>query len=262
MVSFHADRYSVPSRPHGPDDLGRSILGWRATVRLARVLEPEREGVMTILATTRRLNTHLRSVATLFLSGSVLTLSLSVPAEALGSPVACQEYTGEAHIQCLHIYIEMQEKRIAQMEGALHGKAVKGSIGQPLDEVSAVPQGSQPPISFPSADSVYVYPSTAPGYAYAGYGYPGVPYMYPPYGAAFGLSLYPGLGVTLGFGGPGYYSRPFFATRYIYRPGFFRSGFYRPRFYGPRIYGGPRLYSSPRSFSRPYGFRSFGRGHR
>ena len=223
---------------------------------------------MSILTATRRLSTHLRSVATLSFIGSLLTLVIPAPAKALGSPPACQEYTGEAHIQCLHIYIEMQEKRIAQMEGGLQGKSgSRGNIGQPLDALSTVPQRSQPPIILPSADSVYVYPSTAPGYAYAGYGYPDVPYTYGPYGAAFGLSLYPGLGLSIGVGGPGYYGRPFFSPRYIYGPGFFRPGFYRPRFYGPRIYGGPRLYSSPRSFgprsfSRPYGFRSFGRGHR
>lgn len=227
---------------------------------------------MSVLAATRRLNKHPQShpqfLSTLLFSGSLLSLALSAPAQALESPPACQEYTGEAHIQCLHIYIEMQEKRIAQMEGALHGNPGSGgNIAQRLDELPTVPQGSQPPISRPSADPVYLYPSTAPGYAYAGYGYPGVPYTYPAYGAAFGLSLYPGVGLSLGFGGPGYYGRPFFAPRYIYGPGFFRPGFYRPRFYGPRIYGGPRLYSSPRffgprSFSRPYGFRSFGRGHR
>jgi hypothetical protein len=225
---------------------------------------------MSILVATRRLNKHPHSyphfLATLLFSGSLLSLALSPPARALESRPACQEYTGEAHIQCLHIYIVMQDKRIDQMEGALHGNPGSGgNIVQPVDELPTEPQSSQPPISRPSADPVYLYPSPARGYAYAGYGYAGVPYMYPSYGAAFGLSLYPGLGLR--FGGPGYYGRPVFAPRYIYGPGFFRPGFYRPRFYGARIYGNPRLYSSPRffgprSFSRPYGFRSFGRGHR
>lgn len=225
---------------------------------------------MTILATTRLFYTPVRCPPTVLLfCGSLLSLTVSAPAQAVGSPPACQGYTDEAHIQCLHIYIEMQEKRIAQMEGALHGQADRmGNLDLPPDELPTAPRGSQSPISQPPADPVYLYPPTAPGYAYGGYGYPGVPYAYPAYGAGFGLSLYPGLGLTLGFGGPGYYGRPFYAPRYIYGgSGFYRPGFYRPRFYGPRIYGGPRFYSGPRhfgprSFSRPYGSRSFGRGHR
>ena len=226
---------------------------------------------MTILATTRRFGIQLRYplVSLLFLFiGSFFILDLSAEAQEQGSPRACQAYSGDAHIQCLHIYIEMQEKRIAQMEGALHGGASRsGIVDAPPDEPGTLPQDSQP-ASLPPAGPSYLYPAVAPGYAYAGYGYAGVPYAYPAYGGAFGLSLYPGLGLTLGFGGPGYYGRPFYSPRYIYGgPGFYRPGFYRPRFYGPRIYGGGRFYSGPRSFgprsfSRPYGSRSFGRGHR
>lgn len=224
---------------------------------------------MTILATTRHLSTHLRyPLAGLLFIGSFFDLNVSADAQEQGSPNACQAYSGDAHVQCLHIYIEMQEKRIAQMEESLHGRAGRsGIVDLPPDEPRTLPQDSQPVSLPPPANPAYLYPPVAPGYAYAGYGYPGVPYAYPAYGGAFGLSLYPGLGLTLGFGGPGY-ARPFYSPRYIYGgPGFYRPGFYRPRFYGPRIYGGPRFYSGPRSFgprsfSRPYGSRSFGRGHR
>lgn len=199
----------------------------------------------------------------LFLCSTLLCVSIPVQAQAFGSPGECDAYTGDAHVQCLYTYIEMQQKRLTQIEEAIHGQMGDGDqIYQPVDRRAALPQEIPQSVADPAAPATYTYPPVAPGYAYAGYGYPGVPYGYPAYGAGLGLSLYPGLGLSFGFGGPGYYGRPFFAPRYIYRS----PGFYRPRFsYGPRIYAGPRFYSGPRYYSGPRfhsGSRSFGRHHR
>ena len=218
---------------------------------------------MTVLATTRVLGTAVHCpIISVLLCGSLLAFSVTAHAQGVGSPDACQAYSGEAHVQCLHIYIEMQEKRIAQMEEAQHRQVGRVDHGEVLtDDMRAAPRDSQPPLTIPPADPVYLYPPVAPGYAYAGYGYPGVPFAYPAYGAAFGLSLFPGLGLSLGFGGPGYYGRPFYSLRYMYRS----PGFFRPRFsYGPRIYSGPRFYPGPGYYSGPHSFghRSFGHHHR
>ena len=49
----------------------------------------------------------------------------------------------------------------------------------------------------------YLFPTqySAPDDTYASHAYADVPYGYPAYGAGFVLSLYPGLGLSLGFGG-------------------------------------------------------------
>ena len=190
--------------------------------------------------------------------GNLLAISGTAQARGFGSPDECQAYSGDAHVKCLYAYIEAQQKRLAQIEDAIHGQS--GDVDQlrpQVDRQAALPQEIPQSVTGLTQASAYSYPSVAPGYAYAGYGYRGVPYGYPAYGAAFGLSLYPGLGLSLGFGGPGYYGRPFFAPRYIYRS----PGFFRPRFsYGPRIHVGPRFYPGPRYYSRPrsFGHRSFG----
>ena len=217
---------------------------------------------MTIRAATHATPTSRRwhRLAVAIVAGSLLTATGVLQAQGFGSPDECQSYTGDAHVKCLYAYIEAQQKRLAQIEGTIHRQM--GDVDRMMTQQSD-PQVAQPPdipqsVVDPTQAPVYSYPPVAPGYAYAGYGYPGVPYGYPAYGAAFGLSVYPGLGLSLGFGGPGYYGRPFFAPRYIYRA----PGFFRPRFsYGPRIYAGPRFYPGPRYYSGPrsFGHRSFGR---
>lgn len=215
---------------------------------------------MTTRAATHDTSTSRRwhRLAVVIIVGSLLTVTGTVHAQGFGSPGECQAYTGDAHVKCLYAYIEAQQRRLAQIEEAIHGQMGDvDQLGQQVDRQAALPQEIPQSVTDPTQSSAYSYPPVAPGYAYAGYGYPGVPYGYPAYGAAFGLSLYPGLGLSLGFGGPGYYGRPLFAPRYIYR----LPGFFRPRFsYGPRIYAGPRIYPGPGYYSGPrsFGHRSFG----
>ena len=219
---------------------------------------------MTTRAATHDTPTSRRwhRLAIVLIAGSLLSVTGTVHAQGFGSPVECQAYTGDAHVKCLYAYIEAQQKRLTQIDEAIHGQMGDlDQMRQQVDRQAALPQEIPQSVIDSTQVPAYSYPSVAPGYAYAGYGYPGVPYGYPAYGGAFGLSLYPGLGLSLGFGGPGYYGRTFVAPRYIYRS----PGFYRPRFsYGPRSYGGPRFYPGPRNFSSPrsFGHGSFGHGHR
>ena len=198
----------------------------------------------------------------ILLCGSVFGFTGYGQALGYAPPDDCQAYRVEAHVQCLYAYIELQQKRLSQIEEALHGQTdIRDRITAPAEQPRASNGETTTPVPMPLADQVYTYPTVTPGYAYAGYGYPGVPYGYPAYGAGFGLSLYPGLGLSLGFGLPGYYGRPFFAPRYIYRS----PGFFRPRvFYGPLLYGGSRFYGGPRFYSGPrsFGSRSFGHHRR
>ena len=205
-------------------------------------------------------------LASVLLCGSLLGITGAIQAHGFGSPDECQAYTGDAHVRCLYAYIELQQKKLSQIEEAIHGQIVDvDQMRQQVDRQAALPQEIPQSVTDPTQSQAYSYPPVAPGYAYAGYGYPGVPYGYPAYGAGFGLSLYPGLGLSLGFGVPDYYGRPFYAPRFIYRP----HGFYGPRFsYGNRFYSGPRFYAGPRSFghrsfgSRSCGHYSFGNRHR
>ena len=199
-----------------------------------------------------------RCLASAILCGILLGAAGHAQAQGFGSPDECQAYRGEDHVNCLYAYIGLQQKRLAQIEEAIHRQT--GVMDQ-MQQQAVVPQEIRQTDTDPLAAPAYTYPPVAPGYAYAGYGYPGVPYGYPAYGAGRGLSVYPGLGLSLAFGGPGLYSRPFYTPWYIYRP----HGFYGPRFsYGNRFYSGsrfhpgPRLYSGPRSF----GHRSFGHRRR
>ncbi|MBA2485274.1 MAG: hypothetical protein H0X47_13790 [Nitrospirales bacterium] len=202
-------------------------------------------------------------LAGILLCGSFLTATGHVQAQGFGSPDECRDYRGDAHVTCLYAYIEMQQNKLAQIEDAIHRRT---DTEEETRQQAAIIEETFPPVTKPTQQPGYVYPPVAPGYAYAGYGYPGVPYGYPAYGTGLGLSLYPGLGLSLGFGGPGYYGRPFYAPRYIYRtPGFYGPRFsYGHRFYsGPRFQPGPRFYSSPRSFGpRSFGNRSFGHRRR
>ena len=221
---------------------------------------------MTIRAATQEIPTIRRwhRLAIILVAGNLLFLTQIAHAQGFGSPVECQAYTGDAHVKCLYAYIKAQQNRLSQIDEAIHEQMGDvDQMRQQVDRQAALSQEIPESVTDPSQAPVYSYPAVAPGYAYAGYGYPGVPYGYPAYGGGFGLSLYPGIGLSFGFGGPGYYGRPFFAPRYIYRS----PGFFRPRFsYGPRGYGGPRFYPGPRNFSSPrsfgHGHGSFGHGHR
>ena len=134
----------------------------------------------------------------------------SVPASAsrFRSPQECQAYTGDAHLNCLYAYIEMQQSKTGRIEEEL--KTQKGMLGQLREQIDRQAAASsdvqrrldegQTTIPPPP---VYVQPPVYPGY------FPGY--------------YYPSPGLSLFFGGPRYY--------YGYP-------FYGPRFYGPRFYGG------------------------
>lgn len=192
-------------------------------------------------------------LASVMFCGSLLYVAGFVQAQEFGSPGECQVYTGDAYVKCLHAYIEMQQNKITQIEEAIHGRnGAPAQMQMQVDRQTAVTQedlqtidetpGSLAPMP------VAVPPSVAPGYAYAGYGYPGVRYYgygYPVYGTGLGLSLYPGLGLSLNLGVPRYYGRPFYGPRFYYRPrAFYGPGFYGPRFFGPRFSHGSRFYGS------------------
>lgn len=217
---------------------------------------------MTTLPTTSKFSSLLfrYHLASLILWSCLFNLLASVQAQSFGSPDECSTYTGAAQTKCLYAYIEAQRKRLSQIEDALHGQTnLTDHTPQPIDQLSTRNRDSQPPVPA-NTPPEYIYPPMAPGYANAGYGYTGVPYEYPGYGSAFGLPIYPGVRLSLGFGNPGFYGRPFLSPRYIYRsPGFFRPSFSN----GSRVYAGPRFYPSPRYYSGPrsFGHRSF-RHHR
>ncbi len=191
----------------------------------------------------------------LFFSIMLFPLPDVAQAQAFGSAEECQTYTGDAHISCLYAYIERQQKRLSEIEAQV------GSPGQQFVPQETMFRDIPAPVPASAAGQRYMDPALAPGFAYAGYGYPGIPYWYPPYGAGFGLSAFPGLGISIGVGGPGYYVRPFNRPRYLYRsPGFYRPRFsFGPRLYRSHVYPGSRFYSGSRFHS---GYRSFGRHHR
>jgi hypothetical protein len=135
----------------------------------------------------------------------------SGPAQAAGfkPPQECEAYTGEAHLNCLYAYIELQQSQLGRIEEDL--KAQNRKLRDLSDKVESNTRapGIEKAAPLPP-DPVYVpVPSPVPSYAYPPY------YAYPPFGyyAPFGFSLF--LGPRYGYG---------------------------PRYFGPRYYGGPRFY--------------------
>jgi hypothetical protein len=132
-----------------------------------------------------------------------------VHAGGFRSPEECQAYTGEAHLNCLYAYIEIQQSKIGKVEEEL--KAQKGMLGQLSDQVtrqSSISEELQRRLSQsgagapPAQPPAYVAPPLYPGYIYG-------PGYYPPPGLSFYL------------GGPGYY---------------YGLGYYGPRFFGPHFF--------------------------
>ena len=132
------------------------------------------------------------------------------------SPYECRAYTGDAHLNCLYAYVEIQRSQAARVEQEL--RAQKETLGQIRDQVDRQQRLQEQPTSSPPAVTYAqpLYPPIYPGY---GYGYPG-------YGLGLGLG-YASPGLSLYLGGPGfYYGRPFYGPR-----------FFGPRYYGPRFFG-------------------------
>jgi len=136
-------------------------------------------------------------------------MAIGGTAEAAGfqSPPECQAYTGDAHLNCLYAYIEMQKDKVAKVEDEL--KSQKGSLGQLRDQVDRL---SERPTTAPAPVSpapVYTYPPAVVGGVY-GYSPLGV-YAYPP----IGFSLY--VGPRL-YGPPYYlYRHHFYAAPRVHR---------------------------------------------
>lgn len=119
-------------------------------------------------------------------------------------PEECEAYSGDAHLNCLYAYIEIQKEKTGKIEEELKAQKEKlDKLDAKLDrqeEARTAPAPSTTVIPAP------VYPNYYPGYAYP----PGF--------------FYGGSGLSLYFGSPGfYYGRPFYGPR-----------FYGPRYFGPR----------------------------
>ena len=163
----------------------------------------------------------------MFIVSGLILSSRHADAAGFKPPEECQAYTGEAHLNCLYAYIELQQSQLGRIEEEL--KAQKHKLGQLSDQVERRASVSEPvekaaPIP---PEPVYVPVPTPVPQAY----------VYPPYYA------YPPIGFGLYLGAPRFY-------------GFYGSGFYGSGFYGPRF--GPR-YFGPRSFAPRYGHGRWGR---
>ncbi len=139
--------------------------------------------------------------------------SVAASAPSFRSPQECRAYTGDAHLNCLYAYIEMQQSKTGRIEEEL--KTQKGMLGQlreQIDRQAAASSDVQRRLDEGQATTpppaVYVQPPVYPGY------FPGYYYPSPGLSFFFGVPRY-------------YYGYPFYGPR-----------FYGPRFYGPRFYGG------------------------
>jgi hypothetical protein len=136
-----------------------------------------------------------------------------------GSPFECRAYTGNAHLNCLYAYIDIQRSQAGKVDEEL--RAQKETLGQLRNQVDRQQSLQEQAASSPPPATAYLAPPIYPGYGYPGFGYPGYGYLGLGYSTP-GLSLY--------LGSPGFlYGRSFYGPR-----------FFGPRFYGPRVYG-PRV---------------------
>lgn len=148
-------------------------------------------------------------------ASTTLAESMAVPqqpsestAPSFRAPDECRAYTGNAHLNCLYAYIELQRGRVGKVEEDL--RAQKDALSQLHDQVNRQAAAnrdveqrlSERQASASIAPPVYVAPPFYPGYGYPGYYYPR--YYYP----SPGVSLYLGL--------PGFYfGRPYYGPRFF-----------------------------------------------
>ncbi len=95
----------------------------------------------------------------LLLCEALLSAPDHAQAQGFGSPDECQAYTGDAHVQCLYAYIEMQQKRLAQIDEAIHGQL--GDMEQrrqQIDRQATPPQEIPQSVSDRAASQAYSYP--------------------------------------------------------------------------------------------------------
>ena len=127
-------------------------------------------------------------------------LLLSIPAEVFFSPIEvqaggfkspeeCLAYTGEAHINCLYAYIEIQQGKISRLQEEVNAhKATAGRLQDRLEQQASVTEHLQ--------DRIKDRDQLIEGYRYA------------PIGPLLGLSF------SYGYGAPFYYGRRFFGSCY------------------------------------------------
>lgn len=92
--------------------------------------------IVSISPVTRIQNTSHRLLGSLLLVSALSALVPSDPAEGAGfhSPQECVAYTGDAHLNCLYAYIEIQQGTIAKLEEEL--KTLKATPQQLQDQVN------------------------------------------------------------------------------------------------------------------------------
>jgi hypothetical protein len=140
---------------------------------------------------------------------SALLFTATVHAAGFKPPEECQAYTGEAHLNCLYAYIELQKDRLGKIEEQL--KDQQSSLTELRDKVERKSAAGSIEKAAPlPPEREYVPVPTPPSYGYA----------YPPYGY-YG---YPPVGFGFYFGPP----------RYYYGPRFFGPRYFGPRYFGPR----------------------------
>jgi hypothetical protein len=155
----------------------------------------------------------------IFLASGVTLAPGFAQAAGFKPPEECLAYTGDAHLNCLYAYIELQKNQLGRIEDEL--KAQRGKLGELSDKVESRASSSTIEKAAPvPADPIYVpVPTPAPQ-----------AYYYPPYYA------YPPVGFGLYLGAPFY--------------GYYGPRFYGPRYFGPRYFGGPRFYGPRGGFRR------------
>jgi hypothetical protein len=140
----------------------------------------------------------------------ILSLSGIVHAAGFKPPDECQAYTGDAHLNCLYAYIELQKDRLGKIEEQL--KDQQSGLRELRDKVERKAESSTIEKAAPlPPEREYVPVPTPPMYGGFGYGYPPYYYGYPPVGLGF-----------------------YFGPRYFYGPRFFGPRYFGPRYFGPR----------------------------
>ncbi|MGH7233050.1 MAG: hypothetical protein ACREJU_17085 [Nitrospiraceae bacterium] len=118
-----------------------------------------------------------------------------VPARAGGfkSPEECLAYTGDAHLNCLYAYIEIQQGKVSRLQEELSSqKATAGQLQDRLDRQASVTEHLQDRIK----DRDQLINDVRP----------------------FQISPFLGFSYSYGYGGPFYYGRPFFYGRRFFGP--------------------------------------------
>lgn len=133
--------------------------------------------------------------------------SSEMTAPSFRAPEECRAYSGNAHLNCLYAYIELQRGKAGRVEEDLRAqKEMLSQLNETVNRQAAANRNVEQRLSEREASAssppVYVAPPFYPGYGYPGYYYPR--YYYP----SPGVSLYLGL--------PGfYYGRPYYGHRFF-----------------------------------------------